>query len=610
MVLSMIMKKLIFFSLFFVFISCETNENHRYDIHKNAFLLNSNELISSEYTALELLRQGQFNIRIGERAYHNFDRDKNLWIYIKLPKRIDSLRYFTLWHQFYNHITIYRLEGDTIKKLNEFNRLNAGNEQNLNFRLPTWEIEKGNDLALLIKLNNSITFLTLKFLLLDKNEFLDFNKKDSMITSVLATFLFVLLIVDSLLFLTDKEQGYFWYGLFILFSILDLFMYKGVLVNHLLEESLFFTIYFKTLVQLFGISFLILFQLYFYGRDRISLLIRKVLRTILTVNLGLIILFVILYLGFPISNIKSITWLVLMVELSILILIHVSLAIQKKIPVYLVIAFILPLFVYQSRGLYNPKVNISIEFGLLLDSAQYIATSFELLVITYFIISEILEKKNMVDTLKQENLKLLYSFESRTTTIQQQERNKLLNNVHDSFGGYLEALKLQFSSKSQKSSEKVDKIIESFYKEYRYLLNRLYSPKINSENLIFNLAEYCEKINEITDKKIHFHFSLKNIQLSQNKCLFIYNCIAELITNTIKHSQATIVDIIVSKENHEYIIIEVSDDGIGFNNNVKKINSFGLINLEEQIVNMKGEMSIRSNKDQGTKITIKIPEIG
>ena len=84
----------------------------------------------------------------------------------------------------------------------------------------------------------------------------------------------------------------------------------------------------------------------------------------------------------------------------------------------------------------------------MLDNIFYIAVTLEIVLVFYFIISEVVKGKLMAINLKQENLKLKNEFQENLFQAQEKERNNLVNDVHDSFGGYIEALRLSLLQKT------------------------------------------------------------------------------------------------------------------------------------------------------------------
>jgi signal transduction histidine kinase len=85
----------------------------------------------------------------------------------------------------------------------------------------------------------------------------------------------------------------------------------------------------------------------------------------------------------------------------------------------------------------------------------------------------------------------------------------------------------------------------------------------------------------------------------------------ELLVNIRKHAKAKKVKISI-KRNKDNIQIEVKDDGVGFDISVldsycEKDIGFGLLNIRERIDIVGGSFEIESNKNKGTKITLKAP---
>ena len=94
-------------------------------------------------------------------------------------------------------------------------------------------------------------------------------------------------------------------------------------------------------------------------------------------------------------------------------------------------------------------------------------------------------------------------------------------------------------------------------------------------------------MEEITDK---------NLQLS------IYRIVQELVTNAVKHANASHILLQCSLENN-YLLIEAEDNGKGFDP-VKINRNMGLDNLESRLKTMSGSMKIDSKTNEGTHIII------
>src|SRR5690606_22100053 len=88
----------------------------------------------------------------------------------------------------------------------------------------------------------------------------------------------------------------------------------------------------------------------------------------------------------------------------------------------------------------------------------------------------------------------------------------------------------------------------------------------------------------------------------------VFRIIQESLSNILRHANATEVKIELLKRGKE-LFMHIADNGKGFdlsNDNTKKT-SYGLKTMKERSEELGGTFTIRSNKDEGTYIDIRIP---
>jgi signal transduction histidine kinase len=85
----------------------------------------------------------------------------------------------------------------------------------------------------------------------------------------------------------------------------------------------------------------------------------------------------------------------------------------------------------------------------------------------------------------------------------------------------------------------------------------------------------------------------------------LYLFIKEVLHNIATHSRATHV-CIHTHQNRSSMIIEISDDGIGFNPSAQS-SGHGLSNLRERAATLKAELNIQSELGKGTRVTLTLP---
>ncbi|WP_222428662.1 ATP-binding protein [Lutibacter sp. Hel_I_33_5] len=554
-----------------------------------------------------LYKKGKFTESISEKVFYSLKDQQNSWLHFQ----IDSLnkdKYLINWNSYLKTGQVFIVTQNIIQELNSNYRYNPLKERKVNFRLPTWKLKKNNKKTnVFIKINDSDRYHSnLKFLLLNTNDFLKFTQEDARYNIAICTFLLILGFIILVLFYIQKQYNLLWYFGYMAFLITDYLIFKGLWFNDLLSNDPFLFHNLKTLVQTSLVLFAAFFFMNLYPFERKNSFSKNLFKTAAFTSFIIILLLILKWVIDDVQFNLYWYWIPVRISAILIFIAHFILIFKKIIPFYLGISFLLTILFAIVHLFINPNPKISLNSALLLVNFSYVLMVLETLLITYYVISEIVKEKMLAINLRQENLNLRNSFQENLLKSQHLERNKLVNNVHDSFGGYLEALKLRLLNKSKNTPEKVQEILDSFYKEYRYLLYSLYSPKINSENFIENLNEFCYKFNQLTNNRIQNNFDIKNIELSSEKCVHFYRIISELTTNAIKYSKASKI-IIEINNNENYFYLVVKDDGIGFDKKLIKKNSLGIKSIENRVLQMNGKINIDSKINKGTFIKISIP---
>ncbi len=403
-----------------------------------------------------------------------------------------------------------------------------------------------------------------------------------------------------------KEYAVLFYAAYIVTVFFEFLAGKGLGVQYIWSDSVFFINNIRSFSQTIGVFCIGFFYVKFYKLNKNQKIPKGIFEWGAYLTIPLILLYVYKFFFGGLITLYLYVWTILKIIAFIWVLNHIYLTIKKQLPIYLVIAFILPILAVINGQIMNPEVHDIVAIKYSGPNVYYLALSLEILLFTRYIFGTVIDTQRSYFKLKKVSDELKYNFQNKTLEVQQQERNKLVNNVHDTFGGYLEALKLRLLQKNENTPEKVQEILDAFYKDYRYLLNSLYAPKINSENFITSLVEFCEKLDKLTSQKITHNFNLNGIDLQQEKCVHIYRIISELTTNAIKYSKSSKINISILQQKSRKVLIEVKDNGIGFNTNKISNAGFGINSVKERIMQLKGTLNITSNKN-GSIFIIEIP---
>ncbi|WP_272973980.1 sensor histidine kinase, partial [Croceibacter atlanticus] len=101
------------------------------------------------------------------------------------------------------------------------------------------------------------------------------------------------------------------------------------------------------------------------------------------------------------------------------------------------------------------------------------------------------------------------------------------------------------------------------------------------------------------------HYGLED-RLDNNLEISIFRIIQELVTNIIKHANASEASITLTQHDDDLNII-VEDNGKGFNLSAIDKQGLGLSSIEKRVNFLHGDINIDSTVGKGTTIIIDIP---
>ncbi|WP_343697044.1 sensor histidine kinase [Flavobacterium sp.] len=193
---------------------------------------------------------------------------------------------------------------------------------------------------------------------------------------------------------------------------------------------------------------------------------------------------------------------------------------------------------------------------------------------------------------------------------QDKERQRISQELHDSIGGNLAAIKLQVNHLNASNFTNIQKIslqLDETYQQVRSISHTLLPKKFSQNKFLEVLESYLKNISDASKIKISFiPYPKKEInELDEDIQIETFKIIQELLTNTIKHAKASEVEIQLNCiENIVNLLFE--DNGVGFDA-AKSEKGIGFINLENRIKKLNGSFVIDSKLKRGTIANIEIP---
>lgn len=204
--------------------------------------------------------------------------------------------------------------------------------------------------------------------------------------------------------------------------------------------------------------------------------------------------------------------------------------------------------------------------------------------------------------------------EPKIQEIISQERNRLARELHDSVSQQLFAASMMMSAinetKAQsddfesKQLKMVEAMIHQSQLEMRALLLHLRPVALKNKSLREGIEELLTELSQKVSMDIHW--KVESFPLEKGVEDHLFRILQESVSNTLRHSKASSLDVLLIKRDDQ-VIMRIVDDGIGFQTDTTKAGSYGMQNIKERALEIGGTLKIVSVKNNGTRLEVKVP---
>lgn len=554
--------------------------------------------------AIKVNEKGDFENSKSEHVFRKLDTTQ-LWLY--KPLRIDSQpQYLTLSLTYFSYAKPYLIDSDGgIVELEQLSSNQYFPHENIFYRHPVWKIPATESPGeLYLELMNNSGRVRLEFYMETQNEFLERIQTEYLIFGAIVISLLIIAAVLTFFSVSRKRYSILFYVVYIMCMVIEFLAGKGLGVQFLWSDNPFLVSSIRSCIQTIAVFNIALFYYSFYPYSKEELVYKRIFKWCAFVTIPFLLIYVYKYFVPSLERFYLYVWISMKVIIVVFLFCHIQMARKGKLPVFLVVGFMLPLLAMLVSQNTNPTVTVSAFEIKVISNIYYVFLLVEILAFTYYIFSTILIAQRNFVKLKKANEQLKQTFNKTILKNQEKERESLLSELHDTLGGYIVALKLRLKDAEDES---IGELLNSLTAEYRYLLNNLYTPKINSANFLDNLAAYLRTMNSIGKAEITHKFELASISLPSETCTHLYRSLSEIVTNSLKHSRASKIQIFVF-QGEENLKLKAIDNGIGFVKEQKDRKNHGIKSIENRIQKVRGNIQIESD-NKGTEITITIPII-
>lgn len=227
-------------------------------------------------------------------------------------------------------------------------------------------------------------------------------------------------------------------------------------------------------------------------------------------------------------------------------------------------------------------------------------------------IQRLSKKMNLMTASLQskENSRILKSQE-----IVKQERKRIARDLHDTVSQDLFAASMVLSGIAQNVSQldvdqvgsqllAVEEMLQHAQNDLRILLLHLRPVELENKTLSEGFRMILKELTDKSDIEVVYHESILTLpkKIEDN----IFRIGQEFISNTLKHSQASRLEVYLNQTENE-LQLKMIDNGIGFDMDSVYDLSYGLKNIEDRVEDLAGNLQLLSQPGKGVAMDIRLP---
>ncbi len=225
------------------------------------------------------------------------------------------------------------------------------------------------------------------------------------------------------------------------------------------------------------------------------------------------------------------------------------------------------------------------------------------------------QERDQLEALALERTEQLTELARHLQTAREDERSRLARDLHDELGALLTAAKLdvarlksripEISPEAAARMAHLNETLNSGIALKRRIIEDLRPSSLSNLGLVAALEIQAREFAEASEIEIHTQF--EKVRLAPSAELTVYRLVQEACTNIAKYAKANEVTIkLVATSDGG--LIEVRDNGVGFNSNTQRHPaSHGLLGMRFRVEAEGGRMTLESAPGEGTLVSAILP---
>lgn len=212
----------------------------------------------------------------------------------------------------------------------------------------------------------------------------------------------------------------------------------------------------------------------------------------------------------------------------------------------------------------------------------------------------------------EEKQRLLQNRFRAVIEAEENERKRIAQELHDGLGQLLSAARMSISSLDEEEKNAQVKnsleLVDSAVGEVRTISHNLLPRALEKQGLVAALKEQVRRVNEANQVQVILEASEPEVDQSIKTAL--YRIIQEVINNALKYADANEITVKMDWQDNN-VSLNILENGRGFDTSkIEETTGIGWQNIFSRVEVMGGKIEIQSEINNGTRVTIFVPNGG
>ena len=228
------------------------------------------------------------------------------------------------------------------------------------------------------------------------------------------------------------------------------------------------------------------------------------------------------------------------------------------------------------------------------------------------------QKRMIQEQLRRKALEVDYQRKMLQAALESQEneRQRVSKDLHDDVGMMLMTVRAQVNSIvgkpfSDELARDIRQLVDDTHETVRRISWDLKPSTLERFGLVQTIKEMSSRLSVSGSIPVELYAEGNPASLDKHQETLLFRIIQESVSNALRHGQAHRIDIRCLWEDRS-LTFSIADDGIGFDfpeekNKMEVQLGLGLINLENRVALLGGQLRFEKNIPSGTMVKIKIP---